>query len=311
MRMRRNAHLPQARRNLHAYIQHLKNTEPQSWPTLLFAAWEIIAKELNKPDQARQTVIAAVEAAHTCAGALSARLHVNSGSRRREAVLRAAKRISTRIKRMPVAAQRALDDVVRREVPIDTESVLGFLNGCSNILASFPRAPLVVEIQDLLAGEYDDVPKDKLPIEKWPMKVDKAVETMYPPDRQLVEDGLSKLFNNRSLGPSALDVFTAIADSLEVRPFAKLREYVGDLHRAYVADVAEIWRDAGLKPTRSHLLGKPDHKSRFHHFLELVLRDHLVLGHRSNRTVPENRYAWLVSDEDLKTALADHLQKTS
>ena len=69
-------------------------------------------------------------------------------------------------------------------------------------------------------------------------------------------------------------------------------------------------RRSRLKPARIYSLGKTGHKSRFHRFLELVLRDHLDLNLR-RKTLPKDRYAWRINDEDLKIALADHSQKNT
>jgi hypothetical protein len=304
--MRRITHLPKARWDLSAYVRRLEATDAQSWPPLLCTAWGI-AKELSEPDHARQTVLETVRAAHACCCALSARLQANAGRRPLQAVLKAAKRIAPHTKRMPAAARRALDEIARREAPSDRESLSTFLNGCFHALASFPDDVRAIEVRALLAGEYDEVPRDEVPIDDWPMRAAEAVEAMFPLDWCLVEDGLSRLLRDRSCSPSAVDVYSTIAAALKTRPIVR----VGDAYGVYVAQVAEIWWRAGLEPRRSHLCGKPGHKSRFHNFLELVLRDHLVLGHLSKNALPENRYAWLISDKDLKAALATHLQKPS
>ena len=149
--------VPLARRDPDVYILQLRTAEPAAWPTFLYAASEIVATEMAKPDQAKQIVIDAVGPANICARAVGARLQAITSGRSREVVLRAAKRIATRIKRIPAAARRALDDVARREFSgeANSEVIASFLTGCSEVMARFPQAQLALEIQDELSGPHN------------------------------------------------------------------------------------------------------------------------------------------------------------
>ncbi|UGX92327.1 hypothetical protein G6321_00042545 [Bradyrhizobium barranii subsp. barranii] len=303
---RANKAVPLARRNPDVYAKQLEIAGPEAWPEFLRAAWQIVAIELRKPDLATRVVIDAVRPANVCARAITARFHATTSGQARDMVLRAAKRISARIKRIPAAARHALDEVARCELDGDanSETIAGFLTACSEVVARFPDAQLAQEIQDELSGwpnaaaaatidERSERPRIHLVHE---------FDSMPPFERREVEERLTILLKDSPSGPLALEAFTAIANALKARPHAATRRSIVGLHVTYVSGVAEIWRHSGLEPGRSYLLDKPQHKGRFHRFLELVLRDHLDLDPR-RKTVPEDRSEWLIRDEDLKAAL--------
>jgi hypothetical protein len=302
-----NKAVPFARRNPGVYAQQLEIAGPEKWPEYLRAAWQIVAAELGKPDRATRVVIDAVRPANVCARAISARLHATKSGQARDVVLRAAKRISARIKRIPAAARRALDDVTRRELGGDanSETIACFLTACSKLMAGFPKAQLAQEIQDDLSGWPNAAAAATIDerSERPRLHLVHQFDSMPPSERREVEDRLTILLRNSPSGPSALEAFTAIADAIKSRPPAAIRRSIVGLHVSYASEVAEIWCQSGLKPARSPLLDKPQHKGRFHRFLELVLRDHLDHDPR-RKTVPEDRSEWLIRDEDLKVALA-------
>jgi len=64
----------------------------------------------------------------------------------------------------------------------------------------------------------------------------------------------------------------------------------------YVAELAEIWRRAGLKPKRAYGFLNSEYRARFHRFAELVLEGVAPLSERSSN---QDR----VSDYHLRTAL--------
>jgi hypothetical protein len=278
-----------------------------SWRGPRVGAWAIVAEELEKPNVARETIINAVAAAHACAVAASNRSLSNARSQSRQKVSKAAASISTCVRDTRAVLRHALDDAAQRKFlgeHVDSEVMDGFLDDCRNVALKFFDVPYAVRILNELGWteNQDDVSRP------YALQLLNEIEAMHSLDRRVVEDGL-RLMADQPSNVSALKVFSTIAGSLEAPSAAEFREYAGDLNITYVSDVAGIWRRSGLRPARSHLVENPDHRSWFHHFVELVLRDHLDLDPRRPGAVPENRYEWLISDEDLKTVISADSEK--
>jgi hypothetical protein len=312
--MRRIRAAPLSRRNLDAYVKQLGKLEPQAWPKFLYNAWAIIAEDLKKPNVAREAVICAVAAAHTCAVAAVTRGQSNARSKSRQKVLAAAKGISTCIRRIQAAVRDALNEVARREFReghADTEAIANFLNGCGPIVAKYPNFPLAVKLLNNLQL-LESLNDDSMDVsEPRTVRIANEFEAMHPNDRAAAEVGLKALLAERSSKISALDVFSKLAESLQQPSIAETRENVGDLHLAYVSGVANVLRRLGLDLGRSHYWGHSDHRGWFHHFLELVLRDYLNPHSRLAGVAPTNRLEWLITDDNLKTVIKAGLQKSS
>jgi hypothetical protein len=327
--MRRVKVVPLARRNLDAYIKQLNESEPEAWPKFLFCAWAIVAEELKKPDIARETVIGAVAAAHTCADAISSRTQANARNQATLDVSSAISRIFKPIeRRAPI--RRALDEVARREFQeghTDSEAIFSFFNGCAYVVSTFRGVPDAKRMMNALGGAVDLVEKIDDGSEPRILNLINNYEAMHTSERTSVEESLRQLIGDLSASLTALDVFSAIAHSLTVATIVATREYSGDLLRAYVAEVAEIWRKLGFCPTRRRKHDDPDYRSEFHRFLEFVLIDQfdprsrlfnpadegeLELPRKIYASLPKKlrevtrigpKYEWLISDEDLKTVL--------
>jgi hypothetical protein len=149
---------------------------------------------------------------------------------------------------------------------------------------------------------------------------------MHISERTVVEEGLRELARERSASLTAFDVFASIANSLARVTFAEQQESGGDLLTAYVADVGKIWRRARLNPGRARHPEKPEYRSPFHIFLELVLIDHMdprsrLFDHpggeeldparKVHASLPPkarevtrigSKHEWLISEHHLKTA---------
>jgi hypothetical protein len=114
---------------------------------------------------------------------------------------------------------------------------------------------------------------------------------------------------------------------------------IATLIRDYAADVAELWRAAGLKPTRARHPDDPTYVSNFHRFVELVLtamvdpwtwrhdgavqiEEHTQSLLGRYRALPEDLKQvvrplprglageWLVSDDHLRRALTSQKSAT-
>ena len=104
----------------------------------------------------------------------------------------------------------------------------------------------------------------------------------------------------------------------------------------YVAEVADIWRSAGLRPTRVFNRSCVGKRSKFHHFVDLVLtaivepqsrrydsnldaaKQQILAAHARlpdslrpevAATLRHCDVEWLVSDDHLKKALRELVQK--
>src|SRR6266849_104795 len=293
--MRRVKTVPLARRNLDAYVMRLNHSEPQAWPKFLYRAWAIVAKELEKPDIARETVIDAVAAAHRCAVAFSNRTLANERSRVRNEISSAALKILKPIeRRAPI--QRALDEVARREFGkghVDLDVIASFFNGCADVVRVH-ASPDAKRIMRALGGPVDpiEMPEDRS--EPQTLNLINYYEAMHPFDRGAVEAGLRKHISYSSAGLTALDVFSTIAHALIL---AVIKEDGADLLTAYVADVEKVWRRAGFRPSRVRNPSKSKYRGPYHRFLELVLIDHLD---------PRSRLFDPLSEEELDPARKIH-----
>ena len=135
---------------------------------------------------------------------------------------------------------------------------------------------------------------------------------------------------------TASSVFEALSASIAADRPSDARADVSDLIVCYVAVVAVLWREVGLRPTRATRRWDPKYKSRFHRFVELVLT---AMTEPSSRRHDENidliakkiRAAhgqllsevrpfvsprlrrsdveWLVSEDHVKKALRTPIQK--
>lgn len=330
--MRRIEVVPFARRNLDAYLKQLNESEPEAWPKFLSRAWTIIAKDLGEPHVAKTTVVAAVTAAHTCAADFFKRTLANERNRTRREFLAAVSKLQKPIeRRAPI--RRALDEVAQREFRdghADLEVMSNFFNGCADVARGFPRVPDAQRMMRALGEPTNEIETTDESTEPPTRNILNQYEAMHPAERGVVEESLQKLIKDRSASFSTLDVLSTVAHSLTISTIIEMREYSGDLLRAYLARVADIWRQSRLRPIRRRKHERPDYKSDFHRFLELVLIDQLDPGSRLFDPLDEKelmrnreflaslpldrderqeagigpRSEWLISDEDLKALTA-------
>jgi hypothetical protein len=308
--MRRVKVVPLSHRNPDEFVTRLDCTNEETWPHSLHRARTIIAKELGRPDVARKIVKIAVTKADACAVAFSNRSLSNARGQSRQKVSKAATRISICIRYTRAALRHKLNEAAQSNFVgdrVDLEVIAGFLNECRDEALKFTNERYAVRMLNEL-GWTESQDDGSLPTT---LHLINEFEAMHPMDREAVEDDLRKLVTDQSSSLQAWSVFDMIAHSLGVPSVAEFREGARDLIVTYVSEVAKVWRESGLTSRRSHLLGNPDHRSWLHHFLELVLRDHFDLSPRRPKTVPENRYEWLISDEDLKTVMAADSEKST
>jgi hypothetical protein len=298
--MRHVKAVPLSRRNLNEFIDRLDCTEVEAWPKFLYRAWAIVAKELEKPAAARDTVIDAVAAAHACAIAFSARTQSNQQNEVRGKLLSAVLNILKPIeRRAPI--RRELDEVARREFReghVDLDAIASFFNGCADAVRCFKEVPDSKRMMGALGAPVEQFETTEECSEPRTLNLINHYEALHPADRRAVEESLRKLIRDPSASLTALEVFSAIAHALTVAAITEPQKDGGDLLIAYVADVEKVWRRAGLRPSRVRNASKPEYRGRYHRFLELVLIDQL--DPRSRLFDPLG-YSWLISEHYLKT----------
>ena len=157
-----------------------------------------------------------------------------------------------------------------------------------------------------------------------------VVWSIGPIHQRKAEDAVVTLLSSASGQADASDVFKALAGALESEQDINPSSQIYDLIVHYVADVAMVWRQVGLRPARARHPEDPTYKSKFHRFVDLVLvamiepeaRRHLVdlddmrrkvrrahtalpdeLRRITSPTLRRADIVWLVNDDHLKKAL--------
>jgi hypothetical protein len=102
---------------------------------------------------------------------------------------------------------------------------------------------------------------------------------------------------------------TSLDDAKRSRPRAQSHGLI----TKYVAEVAQIWRHAELKPARARSSEDGEYTSKFHRFVEYILagladpqENHSKLplkGSRNNSEIDRMHYDWHVSDDHVRAAL--------
>jgi hypothetical protein len=340
--MRRVEGLSLARRNLEAYLRQLKESEPELWPKFLNRAWAILAQE-GKRDVARDVVIDAVTAAHRCAVAVSSRALSNAQDQALQEVSSAVLRILNCIKRIPAPIRYALDELAQikfLEGHADSEVIFNFFNGCADLANGLPDeidARRIVSALGLSTIEIESLDKA---IAKPTLKLISDWESMHSSVRTAVEERLAimvKEAKDSATYLSAREIFRTIAHSLTVGAVTAVQGNSKDLLVAYVALVAERWRQADLYPGRASKEGDPEYRSKFHRFLELVLidqfdprsrlfdrlnADELMQAREFMASLPlddeerknvriDPRYQWLISEHHLRSAATESVSKNA
>ena len=325
--MRRRAsvfHL--ARANIDALTQRLRFQEPSRWPQHLHSSLDLLIQECGVKDGlARKIVISATRDAHRCAAEIS-RVAVSIEQRRiKEQCSGAFKLLANNINRLPARANRAINELMRPEMPCFDSEILGDL--LHSIAAQIPARPAPSPEDRVLRAIYaGDLSEGNA---KSPQLADLygALEWRV---RSEVERKLRNVFAKRKHCLAPDEVFSTIAAVLRTTRIDK-EASVADCIVNYVRRTAEVWRQHKLVPTRGRNPNKPERRSVFHRFTELVLlivttpeavrhdrvaveqmkarayQQHILLPPTIRRKVSgairRQDVEWLVSDDHIKKAL--------
>jgi hypothetical protein len=275
--VRRVELVPLARRKLDAYLKRLNESESEAWPKFLNRAWAIVAQELAKPDVAREVVLGAVAAAHHCAVAVSATALANVQSQAHREVSSAVLRIFNCIKRIRAPIRYSLDELAQttfRDGHADWEAIFDFLKGCADLASGLPDEIDAVRIVSALGISTAEIESLDKAFRKPTLKLINDWESMHSSVRAIVEERLAITVKEAKDPPTALSarkIFSTIDHSLTIGAVTGVQGSSKDLLVAYVALVAEGWRQADLYPGRASKEGDTEYRSKFHRFLGLVL----------------------------------------
>ena len=323
--MRRRARVVHfARRPISSFVRGLKSKLADKLNPHLGLAQDILQVELKLSEDTSRSILAgAASLAHECAVAINQRA-ANIFQLQTSAKLRKElRRIANCAKRAPVRLRRRLDAMVVphiRESIIDVEVINAVFDAFVLAFAKFPKLEESKTALRLMCAspEHDRAVLIKSRYE--------AVGSVF---QGKAHDAIMALA--RSPGcVSTSDVFAALAAAIDPGGTVTSNSEIHDLIVEYVAKVAALWRESGLRPSRAVAPDDPAYRSRFYRFVEFVLtamtepdvQRHLISENatrmrieKAYRRLPEEyrqiarsgpRRAdveWLVSDDHVKKAL--------
>jgi hypothetical protein len=334
--------VPFARMRIDIVLRDLAAQPRADWPKHLRLAWEILANKRGVDDTtARAVVVASLSAAHRCGQAIDQRSRANVSAAAPSKLHNVFARIARCIRRSPAALRRVLDCEVCsfvRNTSIDLESMEVLID---RFIAGFALLPKEETSLTVLRAVFPRVllPKSKRidllrrRFTQGAVFLKNDYAALPSVDQRRVETTLTTLQRRRAEFDAA-DVCEVIVKALDSDDGNAINIAIHDLITDYVAAVAEIWLQHGMKPGRavdSHYQG------RFHRFVDLVLtavvepwskrhdgdqREAAARLRQAHARLPEDfrkvvspapkrsDVEWLVSEDHLKKALC-LIQKTA
>jgi hypothetical protein len=274
-----------ARRSLTRFQRQLECTPVQAWPKPLVDAWEILNDRFKlPPTDALSAILDSVSAAHQCISVQSQQLIALEQEKARTIIRKTCSRIEKGISRAPVAVRRRLDRAILpllQQGIVDLEIIESILEAVAAIFNGKFANDESLKATKRALRELRVAPFSMLGM-GLRRKVEKAIAdiTASSVKRQ----------------PMAADVFGAVTAALDADNSTRSSTQASKSTTGYVAELAKIWRRAGLKPKRAYGFLNSEYRSRFHRFAELVLEG---VAPPSQRSSNQER----VSDYHLRTAL--------
>jgi hypothetical protein len=299
-----------ARRPVSRFQLQLKSKAPHDWPPHLHAAWQILKSGQDLSDaKARSVVQESVSIAHRCIVAQNQKSKDIIEQVARTTIRSACSRISKCIKRAPAACRRSLNRAILTLIQqsiIDLDVIEAIFGKAETTFKQFrahetSRAALPA-LEDLRKADFS---------------------TLNMMLRRKTEDAIVELAvtSNGKRQATAVDVFATIAGVLGSEKTTKVTTQSRDIITRSVAQLAEIWRQAGLKPSRALAYLDDAYRSKFHCFAELILTamagprpklrrqkieqvyDDLGDADGIRAAMGRKEYQWLVSDDHVRSAL--------
>jgi hypothetical protein len=274
-----------ARRSIPRFQRQLECTPVQAWPKPLVHAWEILNDKFKLPPKdALSVILESVSAAHQCISAQSQQLTNLEQEKARTIIRKACGRISKGIGRAPAPVRRRLDRAI---LPMLQHGIVDL-----EIIESILAAATAIFYGKFAKGESLKATRRAL------RELRVAPFSMLGMDlRRRIEKAIADIAASSGKRQSiAADVFGAATAVLDADNANRSSSQATKSITGYVAELAKIWRRAGLKPKRAYGFLNSEYRATFHRFAEFVLEGVAPPSERSS-----NRE--LVSDYHLRTAL--------
>jgi hypothetical protein len=248
------------RRRFDRFVLELKNKAADEWPQHLRSAWNILYDELSLPHStALSIVINSASAADRFVKASNELLNDNVKAQAHTRIQTACSRVSKCAKRAPAALRRRLDQAIHpllQEPQIDLEVMDLFFATTTKIFEEFST----VESSCVALRSLKDLERA-------------GFSTLGMALGQKLEHAIAGFVATSSTKhqATAANAFAAMAAVLDSEEIARTHTQNGKLIIRYVTELARIWQDASLKPSRARDPYKPAYKSRFHRYADLVL----------------------------------------
>jgi hypothetical protein len=261
-------------------------------PKPLADAWQILTgKPGLAPTKALGVILDSVSASHACIRAQNEQLKALEGIETRKRIRKACNRVAKGISRAPAELRRRLERAILpmiHEEEIDLEVIEAIFDAATKTFDDFAdresTSSAARALRALKAAPFFALSMVLR------CKTEKAIADLVA----------ASSVNCQTL---AADVFATIATVLadDIVKGATTQNSKSITH--YVAELAAIWRRAGLNPRRAFGYLNPNYKSKFHRFAELVLK--VMANPRAGHLRPEHFHSELelVSDHHLRKAL--------
>lgn len=321
--------VPLARLRVDHLLNNVCHAPPARWPRHLRLARQILERRLAE-GLALDVLARSVAAACQCAQAIDRLSLLLARAKIDDKAAAAFGLVANCIRRVPARLRQHLDDViaaVRWHEPIDTEVITNIIEAA---IAPFSAHPDCEPARTALAvlTVVDD-------FDTRGRHLGDDYSALSWQTRSNVEAALSAL---RSTGtPTAAVVFATMASAARAGGSDRRDRGIHALIVDYVVEVADIWRSAGLRPTRVFNPSYAEKRSKFHRFVDLVLTAMVEPWSRrydnnldmvkqqilaALARIPESDRGeldaalrrcdseWLVSDDHLKKVLRKPVQKS-
>ena len=281
--MRRRArNVPFARRRFGSPIRELTTLPVADWPKHLQLARTILVDELAVSDAVAVVVLRpCLSAAQACADAINWRARDAFDGQNRARLRRIFGRAAKCAKRLPASRRHMLDRKVCSALgqdDIDSETIEGFIEALIMDFGEWPRSePSLTILRAVTPGSSPATVVTASPVRLRRRFTDAAIllredySSLPAVDQREVELALTALSSRAGDNFDTTNVCMAVSRALGHNRKNETSVAAHDVITEYVTDVADVWRQHGLRPTRARNPYDASYRSRFHRFVDLVL----------------------------------------